>query len=242
VNGDALGIGFPREREFEIEATPPTSPGSMSPNERTSLAGKTDHIFASVLEADDAKIDDIIDSDNINKNNCKCVNGKDVKRTLHANLYPNVVVNQSNDGSDIDSDEEDFHLRMHRRNDSGQGSSVETSSTVSTNQAELYQVELNELDNCIEHSESYHRPCSTVYEDISVNGNRKGSRGNVWGEHSQNVSSVNQSFDEQVEDALRDIEISNEENIGIIRTGNSTKSGSFESKQRISETTDQKKK
>ena len=51
----------------------------------------------------------------------------DLQLRVQKNLYPNVLVSASRDHSDIDSDEEDFQMRQaasHRRNDSGQGSSI----------------------------------------------------------------------------------------------------------------------
>lgn len=59
----------------------------------------------------------------------------------YKHLYPNVVVQNPNDLSDVDSDEEDFQLRMHNKCDSGQGSSVETSSLKSGTQ-DFYQVDI----------------------------------------------------------------------------------------------------
>lgn len=62
------------------------------------------------------------------------------------NLYPNVLISPSRDHSDIDTDEEDFQMRSttsHKRNDSGQGSSI-TDSNVSTIQSELKRLELND--------------------------------------------------------------------------------------------------
>eukprot|EP00111_Clytia_hemisphaerica_P016153 TCONS_00047804-protein len=72
-------------------------------------------------------------------------------------LYPQVLVQGSHEFSDIDSDEEDFQLRRHRKNDSGQGSSVETSS-LKSNPHDFYQVDISfdeTLDcNSIEDSEA----------------------------------------------------------------------------------------
>ena len=63
------------------------------------------------------------------------------------NLYPNVLISPSRDHSDIDTDEEDFQMRntttSHKRNDSGQGSSI-TDSNVNTIQSELKRLELND--------------------------------------------------------------------------------------------------
>jgi hypothetical protein len=58
-------------------------------------------------------------------------------------LYPQVVVQSTHEFSDIDSDEEDFRLRRHRKNDSGQGSSVETSSLKSNPTNEFYHVDVS---------------------------------------------------------------------------------------------------
>ena len=62
------------------------------------------------------------------------------------NLYPNVLISPSRDHSDIDTDEEDFQVRnttSHKRNDSGQGSSI-IDSNVNTIQSELKRLELND--------------------------------------------------------------------------------------------------
>eukprot|EP00794_Sanderia_malayensis_P005458 gene5458-6141_t len=60
------------------------------------------------------------------------------------NLYPNVLVSPSRDHSDIDTDEEDFQLRNfshHRRNDSGQGSSI-TDTSINCN--DFKKIDLND--------------------------------------------------------------------------------------------------
>lgn len=85
---------------------------------------------------DSTKGQNIVDKD-INES-CSCKNN--IKTNIdepyingsRKNLYPYVVVNPSHEAIDIDSDEEDYQLRMCRNNDSGQGSSVETSSIKST--------------------------------------------------------------------------------------------------------------
>ena len=73
--------------------------------------------------------------------------------TKKRNLYPNVLISPSRDQSDIDTDEEDFQLRAssnHKRNDSGQGSSI------TDNCSELKKIDLNDDENhqdSEEHSE-----------------------------------------------------------------------------------------
>ena len=67
-------------------------------------------------------------------------NDKDKQNFKH--LYPQVLVQGSHEFSDIDSDEEDFELRHHRKSDSGQGSSVETSS-LKSNPHDIFQVDIS---------------------------------------------------------------------------------------------------
>ena len=67
----------------------------------------------------------------------------DEHKQTFKHLYPQVLVQGSHEFSDIDSDEEDFQLRRHRKNDSGQGSSVETSSLKSNPPHDFYQVDVN---------------------------------------------------------------------------------------------------
>ena len=71
----------------------------------------------------------------------KCLqDDKDKQHFKH--LYPQVLVQGSHEFSDIDSDEEDFELRHHRKSDSGQGSSVETSS-LKSNPHDFFQVDIS---------------------------------------------------------------------------------------------------
>ena len=70
-------------------------------------------------------------------------NKEESNERLSKHLYPQVVVQGSHEFSDIDSDEEDFQLRRHRKNDSGQGSSVETSSLRSNPTNEFYHVDVS---------------------------------------------------------------------------------------------------
>lgn len=66
--------------------------------------------------------------------NCYCPTNNDkhnnnkFNQTNQYHIFPNVVVNPSEEPSDLDTDEEDYHIRMNNKSDSGQGSSVETSS------------------------------------------------------------------------------------------------------------------
>ena len=87
------------------------------------------------------------DSD-VDSSNCDCSkvindcspHDKDKQNFKH--LYPQVLVQGSHEFSDIDSDEEDFELRHHRKSDSGQGSSVETSS-LKSNPHDIFQVDVS---------------------------------------------------------------------------------------------------
>lgn len=69
-------------------------------------------------------------------------NSDNLNSAAYKHLYPKVVVQNPSDLSDVDSDEEDFRLRMHSKSDSGQGSSVETSSLKSSTQ-DFYQVDIH---------------------------------------------------------------------------------------------------
>ena len=75
-----------------------------------------------------------IANDEICNANCCCPTNNDkhnnnkLNRTNQYHIFPNVVVNPSEEPSDVDTDEEDYHIRMNNKSDSGQGSSVETSS------------------------------------------------------------------------------------------------------------------
>ena len=73
-------------------------------------------------------------NDEICNANCYCPTNNDkhnnnkLNRTNQYHIFPNVVVNPSEEPSDVDTDEEDYHIRINNKSDSGQGSSVETSS------------------------------------------------------------------------------------------------------------------
>jgi len=72
-----------------------------------------------------------------------------VQCRVEKNLYPNVLISASRDHSDIDSDEEDYRMRKaasHRRNDSGQGSSI-TDSSVNTCQADFKKLDLTDEES-----------------------------------------------------------------------------------------------
>ena len=112
-------------------------------------------------------------------------------------LYPEVVVQSVNDLSDLDSDEEDFQLRMHRKNDSGQGSSVETSSLKSSGTQELYQVDIN-FHGSNEHAEA----CSNSNTDIlnNVLDDSDLSLDETFSRRHSSITSRIQEFDGRVED------------------------------------------
>ena len=80
---------------------------------------------------------------------CKVVDGLQLR--VEKNLYPNVLISTSRDHSDIDSDEEDFQMReaaSHRRNDSGQGSSI-TESSANTCQGDLKKHDLTDEESLV---------------------------------------------------------------------------------------------
>ena len=80
---------------------------------------------------------------------CKATDG--LRLRVEKNLYPNVLISTSRDHSDIDSDEEDFQMREaanHRRNDSGQGSSI-TESNANTNQGDLKKFDLTDEESLV---------------------------------------------------------------------------------------------
>ena len=72
-----------------------------------------------------------------------------VQSRVEKNLYPNVLISASRDHSDIDTDEEDFQMRnaaTHKRNDSGQGSSI-TDSSANTFQNDFKRLDLTDEES-----------------------------------------------------------------------------------------------
>lgn len=101
--------------------------------------------------------------------NCNCLDdSKERLNGIYKHLYPQVVVQTSQEYSDVDSDEEDFQLRGHRKNDSGQGSSVETSSLKSNPPHDFYQVDVN-FENSLNSIESESLENVLNDSDFSIN-------------------------------------------------------------------------
>lgn len=115
----------------------------------------------------------------VDANECDCCENSSKKiNPLQKHLYPKVVVNISSELSDLDSDEEDFNLRKYHKSDSGQGSSVETSSLKS----------------------------NSAVESLCINTNDK-----------ENNYLVNENFDGNFVDNLRDIDLSTEDKLTVLK-------------------------
>ena len=87
---------------------------------------------------------------------------KTLQSKMEKNLYPNVLISPSRDHSDIDTDEEDFQMRKmtnHKRNDSGQGSSI-TDASLNTIQNDLKRLDLT--DEEIQGVESDENSCNNL--------------------------------------------------------------------------------
>lgn len=77
------------------------------------------------------------------------VNKENSSPKVEKNLYPNILISGSRDHSDIDTDEEDFQMRnltSHKRNDSGQGSSI-TDSCTGVVQSDLKRLDLTDEES-----------------------------------------------------------------------------------------------